>query len=302
MNRISAAQHALLVIYAFDMCALSPSSIPPGPDPRIAESGLNIIGYISASDDIAKSGASLRAPAQLGASGDDADRVCYGYLAQDVSGNGKFVVAIRGTDGVEEWVDDLDCLMTKHSSQEGGYVDQGFWSIYRTMCLHTVDDAGIVSAAVPVVSGIQAAIGINPVMVLGHSLGATLASYLALDLNLVGCNASGCMFASPRPGNATFAEFFDQTVSNYDVFDFELDVVPKWPKFDIFHLTPYVTLPQAKTIAIEAANLSINDNPACSHHLICYAALLDEATYQGAMGDALCTMDDSNCARCIVVG
>lgn len=298
MDRMTAAPYALLVMYAWDMCDINPRQIPPQIDPRIKETGWDVVGFISGSDDIWVSGLRLRST-MIGASDDQRSQVCYGYVAQrTVEGQDQCVVAIRGTDGAQEWGDDLDFLMMSHPNPKAGLVDQGFWDIYRTMQFHGADGA----SPVPLALGISQLTAANPPMVLGHSLGSALATYLTLDLNLQGCKASACLFASPKTGNKTFVDFFETQVGNYDLFNYARDVVPTVPKSDILHFSAYYALLQAKTIPAGASSLGIKDNPLCNHHLICYTALLDPLAYKQAMADPGCTADDRQCAQCVVPG
>jgi len=291
MNRIDAANNALLVIYAWDMCNQGLRTIPPQSiDPRIANAGAEIVGYLSASDDIIRYGQNLRT-SSIGASDSDCDRVCYGYVARM---GDQYVVVLRGTDGAEEWGDDFDFLMTDHPT--GGLVDLGFYSIYKTMQFHPATGG----TPVAVVQGITAMVASASVMVLGHSLGAALGTYLSLDLKQAGCDTKACFFASPKTGNKAFVDFYDTTVGNYDVFNYEKDVVPTVPLADILHLSAYRTLPQAKVITEQQAQASIKDDIVCYHHLICYVAMLDSGTYKGAIADPCFANDDRNCALCIV--
>ncbi|WP_342619798.1 lipase family protein [Rhodoferax sp. GW822-FHT02A01] len=289
MDRKAAASYAPLIMYAWDMCDKGPRNIPPFVDQRIAQKGWSIVGFLSASDDIQAVGGTIRQTV-MGAG----DRVSYGYVATKGE---ETIIAIRGTDGAEEWGDDLDFLMMSHrNSKVPGYVDQGFYSIYSTMQFHPI---AAPSTGVPVVSGILAISNSGTIRVLGHSLGAALATYLTLDLNLAGSIATACLFASPKTGNGSFVDFFESTVTNYDLFNYERDVVPTVPKFDILHLSVYHDLRQAKTIPADITSAAITDNPACNHHLICYTALLDLETYIGEINNASCDPDDRNCAKCV---
>src|SRR6202034_4599795 len=67
------------------------------------------------------------------------------------------------------------------------------------------------------------------VTIVGHSLGAALATYLTLDLTRAGLRArvSACLFASPRTGNQPFVTLFDQTIADYRLFNYMLDIVPR---------------------------------------------------------------------------
>jgi hypothetical protein len=109
-------------------------------------------------------------------------------------------------------------------------------------------------------------------MVTGHSLGGPLATYLTLDLarGALGNRASGCFFASPHPGNQTFATYFDQTVQTYRVFNYILDIVPRVPSGP-----DYTHLPKRTILRPSTAEASINLGVGCNHHVICYSAMLD---------------------------
>lgn len=290
MDRYTAATYAPLIMYAWDMCDKSLHQIPPAVDPRIAAKGWDIVGFLSAGDDIVKAGTSIRSTL-MGAG----DRVCYGYVA---TRNGEMVVVIRGTDGAEEWADDLDFLMQNHTTPGvPGLVDQGFFSIYATMQFHPLAKPDAGQSAVQALKGVAV---MNQVRVLGHSLGAAIATYLTLDLNLAGCLASACLFASPRTGNQVFVDYFEDKVSNYDLFNYERDLVPAVPKFDLLHLSMYESLHQAKTIPVSGSVATVNDDPKCNHHLICYTALLDPGAYLAEMENPSLVQDDRDCAKCVV--
>ena len=290
MDRYTAATYAPLIMYAWDMCDKSLHQIPPEVDPRIAAKGWGIVGFLSAGDDIVKAGTSIRST--LMGTG---DRVSYGYVA---TRNDEMVVVIRGTDGAEEWADDLDFLMQRHTtSGVPGLVDQGFFGIYATMQFHPLNKP---DPGQPVVQAIKGVAGANQVRVLGHSLGAAIATYLTLDLNLAGSPASACLFASPQTGDQDFVDYFEDKVSNYDLFNYERDLVPQVPKFDLLHLSTYEPLHQAKTIPVSGTAATVNDDPKCNHHLICYTALLDPAAYLAEMGNPGLVQDDRDCAKCVL--
>jgi len=299
MDRVSAAQNALLVMYGFDMCAAVPSNLAPAPDARIAAAGFDVlVGYLSASDAILVSGSGLRSR-MFGSSDAAMNRVCYGYVAR--RGAGEYVAVIRGTHGLLEWADDLDFLMMQHPNPAAGLVDQGFWSIYRTMLFHPLNGGGPVPAA-------QGLGNLNlpaeaSLSVLGHSLGSALATYLTLDLALQGTPAKGCFFASPHTGNRGFVDFFEGENINYDLWNYVQDKVPTVPTRDILHFSDYKPLHQEKTIPVDGGlGVSIDATLPCFHHLMCYTALLDPATYKAALAEAtrLQVQDDLSCAQCVL--
>ena len=103
------------------------------------------------------------------------------------------------------------------------------------------------------------------VLVLGHSLGSALAECLAYQL--AGANSLGAarvgaiVYASPKLGDHDFVHAFNSQVTNYIVINFEHDVVPQVPPFDITHLDLYRPLPDVYVITDETALASVN--PRC---------------------------------------
>lgn len=246
-----AAALALHVVYAFDMHEAAPTSITPPLDRRLAPRW-RLMGYLTAGDAILPHGAQ----SQVGSP------VCYGYLVQDVEHPNIFVAAIRGTFDMVEWVKDAEFAPRKHPV--AGYVEEGFWSIYSTMEYRPTD--GFRQEAS---QGLAAAVGNGELIVLGHSLGAPLATYLTFDLAArMGPRVQAYFFASPRPGDGAFAKAFDAAVATYHVWNYSLDIVPRVPiSLD------YCELP--KVTWIHAGQARIDFELFCHHHLLCYCALLD---------------------------
>ena len=135
--------------------------------------------------------------------------VCYGTVIR--RSNTEVAVSLRGTDGFVEWAEDgqfLPIPYNPHVPLPGGspvpLVEQGFWRIYGTLQL--ADPAGALLGSLA--SALPALLKpTDQVVIAGHSLGAPLATYLILDLlrGSFGGRVSGCLFASPHPGNAAFA-------------------------------------------------------------------------------------------------
>jgi hypothetical protein len=203
--------------------------------------------------------------------------VCYGYLAK--RGTGDFVAAIRGTDGLVEWIEDGEFPLFPYKphlalpTEQGPVsVEQGFWVIYAGVKLLTPESVSLGSLA-PAIA--QAVGTTGTVTVAGHSLGAALATYLTLDLARDGLSSrvSACLFASPRTGDKAFVDLFDRTVTDYRLFNYLLDVVPRVPLG-----LGYQPLPRRTVIQPATADANIRVDIACNHHVICYCAMLD---YEG---------------------
>ena len=57
----------------------------------------------------------------------------YGLIAQDPTHPAKYVLAIRGTEDLIEFIDDLTSILPVPFSNFGGAVGNGFYNIYRTL-------------------------------------------------------------------------------------------------------------------------------------------------------------------------
>lgn len=206
----------------------------------------------------------------------------YGYLARQHS-DGRLAAALRGTDGLVEWLEDGQFAAIAYSpaakpsfGPPEARVEQGFWDIFSSMSLRGLDGLSVNGT---VVDGILPLLGVQDaaITVVGHSLGSALGTYLAMELALRAPRGSvqACLFASPRTGNRTFVQAFDQTVAEYRLFNYLLDMVPRIP-----FGPDYEPLPRRTVIQPSTAEANIRMNLACNHHVICYCAMLD---YEGTM-------------------
>lgn len=107
-------------------------------------------------------------------------------------------MAIRGTDGAEEWLDDFDFIPRRPDRPLQGLVDGGFYSIYSSLQLNTPD-----GVCRPLPAGTARTVATAAVTVLG----AALATYLTAELAALmpASRVSACLFASPKPGDGDFA-------------------------------------------------------------------------------------------------
>lgn len=243
------AQLATLVMYAWDMCRHDLYNLTPSPDVRIAHDGWTICGYISGDVEI------------------DSNRtraICYGYVAHNAAG--EYVVVIRGTVGVRELRDDAKFSLKTPDAPLQGKVENGFYTIYRSMRYWPADHEGDMPLAV----GIAELAKTSPLTITGHSLGAALATYLMLDLATTeGCiHAALRAFASPRPGDAAFSAYFAKNVVDYQVINYRHDEIPKLPLFG------FTSLPDVRLLDT-SQQVTIADDKICGHHLISYITLLD---------------------------
>ncbi len=283
LNDPDAAGQALLVMCAEDMYDLlaDKTNLAPPVDPRVTASW-NVVGFITAVDAVLDT-------QNLG----KGTRCYYGFLACSNTDPTGFIAVIRGTANATEWMEDAEFAPVAAPARMAGKVENGFFSIYESM--QYLPPGG--APPQPVIDGIAGAVGKNKVTVLGHSLGSALATYLALDLVLAPQFAgilAAVMFASPHPGDDTFAQFFDSKVADYKVYNYSRDIVPDAPA-SIPLLINYAALPQAYVFQPQDANAVIQDTPAGNHHAICYAAML----HYGAADWSNVPAVDQACAACI---
>jgi hypothetical protein len=290
-NSPTAASYAALVMYAWDMCNADFDSTTPPIDPRIQASGWQVLGYVIGNDHIlAPATGSPDKKHHLAPN--PIKKVCYGYLACNQSN--EYIVAIRGTDGIEEWIDDCMFLQKTPQPPLQGKVDSGFYDIFTSLQYQALGS----SLTSPLANGIATTIQHHSITVLGHSLGSTLATYLSAELASL-CEPqqiATCLFASPKPGNKSFATYFEQLSVNYEIFNYKPDLVPKMPPLD------YSALGNITLLTLNSdSNIKISSSKACCHHLTTYIALLDTAFFQQIIAAPSATQDDKQCATCVTL-
>jgi hypothetical protein len=158
MSRAQDAQLALLCGYAEDAYdAVGGGQVSP--DPRVA-AAWKIHGTLIGQD------ALLRKSVEL------ADRrVFYGWLLEAIAHPGEFVLVIRGTAGAIEWAIDAEFCRRPHPL--GGLVEDGFFGLYQTLALQ------LPSSQLPLAAALASIVGDGQLIIAGHSLGATLATFAA---------------------------------------------------------------------------------------------------------------------------
>ncbi len=280
----TAVSFGFLALYAEDMYSAHNGSLNPPADPRIAKTGWKVVAYLTAQDALLPSKSAPRQQLSL----DPAKRVFFGFVAQNEADPGLFAVAVRGTDGMVEWIIDAEFLPTPHPRHPSAMVEQGFWNIYQTMSL--ADPQTGASTHQNAAEGIEELVGDRRVIVTGHSLGSALATYFVLDLaERLDTRASACLFASPRTGDDAWVRLFDGKVADYRLFNYLLDAVTHVPALG------YAALSGATIIQPKEARAGVRFDIFCNHHLICYFAMIDPQQLPKPP-DA----QDAGCAACVL--
>lgn len=249
------ARLAILVLAAEQMYdAQGPKVLEPDLDPRVS-ADWDLRGYITGTDAICRA---------LGRFALGECHVFYGLVLESRAKRGVFSIAIRGTAGTIEWVEDAQGLPT--ISHFDGLVESGFVGIYNTFMFRP--PGGVDMPLIPALSALL--IGAKAT-VAGHSLGSALATYLAYDLALkLPGRVALRIWASPHPGNSRFTTTAGALIPDHVHYRNVNDIVPNVPiALDYRHL------PNTINMQPVSGGVEIKKNWGCSHHLLSYIALMD---------------------------
>ncbi|MFZ0310279.1 MAG: lipase family protein [Candidatus Sulfotelmatobacter sp.] len=232
---------------AYTMFRRDPSQLTPEPQAHDIPDGWELGAWIHMSDFILN----LKEPE------------FYGIVCRKIDEPDSRIIAIRGTEGAIEWIDDAAALPTPFRQVPNtGRVASGFDKIYSTLKVvkrKLAEDRAAAAAAPGLAAPPDTFDGSfgdqldqlatsrevarkvrrsaaearpqRPMVVTGHSLGSALATLFVME------NATkkrfdittSCTFASPRVGTLEFARAFDQLPINSWRIVNTLDVVPKLP-------------------------------------------------------------------------
>ncbi len=225
----------------------------------------------------------------------------YGFIATEIADPRSHVLAMRGTEGWHEWLDDAACWPVPFKPvPEAGLVHYGFNRIYRTLNVvrapHPLDpivdetpSAGFAKAKAPPLSQtpfadqVEALLSEPPdgghhhFVVAGHSLGAALCTLYVME-HAVKKKRGGrrkvmiervCTFASPRVALPRFRAAFDALPIDAWRIVNRADIVPMVPPvFPIPFRHVEVTYPFC---SCRMARWS----PVCAHSMLTYMHWLD---------------------------
>ena len=155
-------------------------------------------------------------------------QVSIGLILQAV-GSGDVVIAIRGTEGILEWIADAEFLLKNCPFLAGaGQTEDGFTDMYSSLCTGSAANSPSVVNSLSTLPFPQPA---SSLTICGHSLGGALATLLALDVaaNTTFKTPTVFTYASPRTGDPTFAGKYNQVVPNTFRIVNRTDLVPRLP-------------------------------------------------------------------------
>ena len=201
------------------------------------------------------------------------DWVSIGLICQAV-GTGEVAVAIRGTEGIYEWMYDAEFFQVKCPFLAGaGETDDGFTRMYSTLRIGAAATYPTVLAALPTLRFPQS---VTSMTICGHSLGGSLATLLALDLavNTTMPKPAVFTYASPRTGNSLFASTFDDVIKDSFRVVNRMDLVPHLPFPPAYDhvLAPYELVPLQ--LLPFPPKLLVKLSVVCEHSIDSYIHLL----------------------------
>ena len=184
----------------------------------------------------------------------------FGYIARTPPPNSDAVVAIRGTEGLLEWIMDFRFAQTTFPYVSGaGRTEQGFTGFYST--LRTGSD-NVHPRAVEAIRALVADGSVSTLRIAGHSLARHLQPCWLIDVagNNVFPRPTVYTFASPRIGDKVFAGTYDNMVPDSWRISNLNDIVPQLPP----SLAGYVHVD---------AELPINSDDSTRHSIPCWHSL-----------------------------
>jgi hypothetical protein len=206
--------------------------------------------------------------------------VSIGLVLQD-AGTGDVVLAVRGTEGIMEWMQDARfCLVSCPFAAGAGNTEDGFTAMYNSFRIGS--DA---KASAPLCSALATLKFPKPVTattsltVCGHSLGGALATLVALDVaaNTIFKNPTVYTYASPRTGDSAFTAFYNHMVPNTIRVANRMDLVPKLPMPPLYdHVSTPSELNPVQMLPLPPKVL-VKPTLACEHILDTYLYLLSLA-------------------------
>ncbi|KAJ5312444.1 hypothetical protein PENANT_c027G07118 [Penicillium antarcticum] len=173
-----------------------------------------------------------------------------GYIAVDDT-NKAVVIAFRGSYSVRNWFADASFPYVDPGLCGGCFAELGFWSSWTNVR----DD---------VTAQLEDALSQNQdydLVIVGHSLGAAVATLAAADLRTKGHESAKLYaFASPRVANPTLAKFITAQNNNYR-FTHQNDPVPKLPVIAMgyAHVSPEYWITSADNTTVTASDIDIVD-------------------------------------------
>ncbi|KAK1140665.1 hypothetical protein N8T08_009978 [Aspergillus melleus] len=170
-----------------------------------------------------------------------------GFVTVDHS-HSSIVVSFRGSYSVRNWLADVNFAFVDPGLCTGCLAEAGFWSSW----------AFAKNDIVASLKRLTEQHADYRVVIVGHSLGAAVATVAAADLRTQGYQAALYAYASPRVGNGKLAEFITKQENNYR-FTHQNDPVPKMPLVGMGykHVSPEYWITSGDNTTVAASDVQV---------------------------------------------
>ncbi|KAI9925423.1 hypothetical protein ASPWEDRAFT_69470 [Aspergillus wentii DTO 134E9] len=190
-----------------------------------------------------------------------------GFVAVDDT-NKAIVLAFRGSYSVRNWVADASFLAVDPKLCDGCTAELGFWTSWT---LVREDILKTLNSTIAQHSDYE-------LVVVGHSLGAAVATLAAADLRAKGHEATLYAYASPRVANKALAKYITDQKNNYR-FTHTNDPVPKLPLLAMgyVHVSPEYYITSGNNVTVKTSDIQVYNG---------------DVTFQGNTGTGLPDLTD----------
>lgn len=163
-------------------------------------------------------------------------------------------VAFRGSESIQNWLDNLDAVLTSYPLCSGCEVHKGFYSAEQSSIANVISQVKSLKSKYPSYK----------VLVTGHSLGAALATLTAMDLLHNGVSPVRLFnYGSPRVGNDEFAAYASSKLTDRNRVTHHKDMVVHCPMHERFtHISGEYYQPDD---AVHLNACSGYEDPNCSY-------------------------------------
>jgi hypothetical protein len=241
-----AANTLNFVNYAYEMFENNPGNLSPPTPPDFPTNDYKIVANLTAVNPWA-------------------GREFFGFVAAPNNTASPVILAVRGTDGLPDWLNDFD-IVPASFVVPNTWVAGGFSNLFTTL-------QWTAPGAAPVELKSMLATANGGVAFAGHSLGGAIVTMMALDFwykNPPKIPFTIYTAASPAVGCSNFAQQFNRVVPNSSRFINDLDAVAG--SLDAFYT-------QVNGDGIPLFSVDIFPTPLCEHSLETYLWLIDPKNY-----------------------
>jgi len=159
------------------------------------------------------------------------------YSMVDYTKNNTIIFAFRGSDNFENYIYDIKLIQYEYPYCDNCQVHQGFYESYLSLSNLIYKDMDYYQNLID--KGL-----INKVYITGHSLGASIATFMYNDLTTNYKSFVNSLdvfelytYGSPRNGNYEFATYVNKTLSGYRIVHYD-DLVPHYPTQHFYYHIP----------------------------------------------------------------